>query len=45
LDEEIADAREQFPDAQIDVIAIDMFGAPSFLEDQKKVVVCRFLHS
>ncbi|MFN4909075.1 MAG: 16S rRNA (guanine(527)-N(7))-methyltransferase RsmG [Bacteroidota bacterium] len=45
LDEEIAEAREMFPKAHIEAIAIDMFGAPAFLEDQKKVVVCRFQHS
>ncbi|MBU3699833.1 MAG: 16S rRNA (guanine(527)-N(7))-methyltransferase RsmG [Candidatus Kapabacteria bacterium] len=42
LNEEIAEARTLMPDVQIQVIDIDMFGMPSFLEDQKKVVVCRF---
>ncbi len=42
LNEEIAEATSAMSNVNIQVIDIDMFGVPTFLADQKKVVVCRF---
>ncbi len=42
LDEEIAEAREAFPDVKIEEISIKAFGMPGFTKDEKKVITCRF---
>jgi len=42
LSEEIAEAIANHPGLSVQEIQIEMFGIPWFVEDQKKVVLCRF---
>ncbi|MBP6510388.1 MAG: hypothetical protein KA339_07495, partial [Candidatus Kapabacteria bacterium] len=42
LSEEIAEAVANHPGLSVQEIQIEMFGIPWFVEDQKKVVLCRF---
>ncbi|MFM8771288.1 MAG: 16S rRNA (guanine(527)-N(7))-methyltransferase RsmG [Candidatus Kapaibacterium sp.] len=42
LDEEITEARALHKGVRIEVIPLEIFGVPSFTQDEKKVVVCRF---
>ena len=42
LTEEIAEATAHHPGLVVQVVDIDLFGVPSFKNDQKKIVLCRY---